>query len=310
LRYRSGVSMLNDMKIGAHTSIAGGLYRAVERSRFFDGTAMQIFSKNNNRWNAPPLSDEVLAAWHGAAGAFPLDSIAIHDSYLINLCSPDQITFARSLEAFIDEHRRAAQLGIRLLNFHPGAAVGRDRGSALEIVAERINMAHEATKDLRTISVIETTAGQGSTLGYRFEEIADIISRVEDGSRVAVCIDTCHIFAAGYDIRTERGYDETMAEFDGMIGIEKLLLMHLNDSKAEFGSRVDRHEHIGKGRIGETAFRMVMSDSRLAMIPKVIETPGGKDLREDMENIALLRSFIPDNLKSECEAAGSVAADR
>ncbi|MEO5929923.1 MAG: deoxyribonuclease IV [Candidatus Kapaibacterium sp.] len=303
------------MKIGAHTSIAGGLYRAVERSRLFDGTAMQIFSKNNNRWNAPPLSEEAIAAWHGAAGAFPLDSIAIHDSYLINLCSTDQITFARSLEAFIDEHRRAAQLGIRLLNFHPGAAVGRERGSALKIVAERINMAHEATKDLRTISVIETTAGQGSTLGYRFEEIADIISRVDDGGRVAVCIDTCHIFAAGYDIRTERGYDEAMEEFDGMIGIGKLALMHLNDSKAELGSRVDRHEHIGKGRIGETAFRMVMSDSRLAMIPKVIETPKGEDLRGDVENIALLRSFIPDDLKSGClgtveTSPDNIAADR
>ncbi|MDB5035238.1 MAG: putative endonuclease 4 [Chlorobi bacterium] len=302
--------MLNDMKIGAHTSVAGGLHLAVGRSRLFNGTAMQIFSKNNSRWTAPPLSDEAVAAWHDAAGAFPLDSVAIHDSYLINLCSPDPVTFARSLDAFIDEHRRAAQLGIRLLNFHPGAAVGRDRGSAVEIVAARINMAHEATKDLDTISVIETTAGQGSTLGYRFDEIAAIIGDIDDGNRVAVCIDTCHIFAAGYDIRTERGYDEAMEEFDGMIGIEKLALMHLNDSKAEFGSRVDRHEHIGRGRIGETAFRMVMSDGRLAMIPKVIETPKGKDLREDVENIALLRSFIPDGLTSECEAGATATIDQ
>lgn len=281
------------MKLGAHTSVAGGVHKAIERSRVFNGTALQIFSKNNNRWQAPPFTDEQLLEWKNAAGTFPLDAVAIHDSYLINLCSPDETTFSRSLDAFVDEHQRAAQLGIRLLNFHPGAACGRERGDAIEIVAERINRAHEATRELDTISVIETTAGQGSTLGYRFEEIAEIIRRVDQKERVAVCLDTCHVFAAGYDISTEKGYEETMAEFDGVIGLSKLVLFHLNDSKAGLGSRVDRHEHIGKGRIGETAFRMLMADPRFIEIPMVIETPKGKDLREDVENLELLRSFAP-----------------
>lgn len=224
-------------------------------------------------------------------------AVAVHDSYLINLCSPDEATFARSYDAFVDEHRRCAALGIRMLNFHPGAACGRDRRSAMALVAEQMNRAHEETADIDTISVIETTAGQGTTLGFRFEEIAAIIEAIDDRSRVAVCLDTCHVFAAGYDIRTEQGYQETMDAFDDIIGLEKLLLFHLNDSKGDFGSRVDRHEHIGKGQIGESAFRMLMADPRFAAVPKVIETPGGKDLREDVENISLLRSFIPEALR-------------
>ncbi len=280
------------MVLGAHTSTAGGLHNAITRSEVFQGTALQIFSKNNNQWSAPPLSQEALAAWHAAADGFPLDAIAIHDSYLINLCSTNEVTYERSLEAFIDEHRRAAQLGIRILNFHPGAAVGRDRGDALKIVSERINQAHEATSDLDTISTIETTAGQGTTLGYRFEEIETIIQGVADRRRIAVCIDTCHVFAAGYDIRTEEGYSDMMEEFDARIGLDLLVLMHLNDSKTELGSRVDRHEHIGKGKIGETPFRMIMNDARLDGVLKVLETPKGKEMLEDIENLTLLRSMV------------------
>lgn len=280
------------MLLGAHTSTAGGLSKAITRSEVFQGTALQIFSKNNNQWSAPPLDEATLAAWHEAADSFPLDAIAIHDSYLINLCSTNEVTYERSLEAFIDEHRRAAQLGIRILNFHPGAAVGRDRGDALKIVAERINQAHEATADLDTISTIETTAGQGTTLGYRFEEIETIIEGVDDRGRVGVCIDTCHVFAAGYDIRTEQGYLDMMEEFDARIGLDYLLLMHLNDSKTDFASRVDRHEHIGKGSIGETPFRMIMNDERLQRVPKVLETPKGKEMLEDIENLTLLRSMV------------------
>jgi len=279
------------MRLGAHTSVAGGLHRAFERLHTFDGTALQIFSKNNNRWSAPDLTGEVVEAWEAAAAGFDRDAIAIHDSYLINLCSPDPVTFQRSFEAFVDEHRRAAQLGIRLLNFHPGAAMGRSREDALDIVAEQINRAHAETAHLDTISVIETTAGQGSTLGYRFDEIARLLERIEDRGRAAVCIDTCHIHAAGYDIRTEEGYERTMEEFDAMIGLDRLALLHLNDAKSAFGSRVDRHEHIGKGQIGEAAFRALMVDPRMQNIPKVLETPKGKDLREDLENITLLRSF-------------------
>lgn len=284
------------MMLGAHTSVAGGLHQAILRSQTFDGTAVQIFSKNNNRWLAPPIAEEQAEAWRSALAASPIHAAAIHDSYLINLCSPDQTTLTRSLDAFVDEHRRAAMLGVRLLNFHPGAACGRDRESAVALVAEMINRAHEETSGLDTVSVIETTAGQGTTLGHRFEEVAAIIAQVEDASRVAVCLDTCHVFAAGYDIRTEAGYLETFQELDALVGLEKLVLFHLNDSKTDLGSRVDRHEHIGKGRIGEEAFRLLMSDPRFVDVPKVIETPKGKDLREDVENLTLLRSFVPAGL--------------
>lgn len=287
--------MFAPMILGAHTSVAGGLHRAVERSQTFAGTALQIFSKNNNRWAAPPLDTDAIEQWQSAlAGSpIPLSAVAIHDSYLINLCSPDETTLSRSIEAFIDEHRRAGQLGVRLLNFHPGAACGRDQESAIALVAQNINHAHEATQGLDTISVIETTAGQGTTLGAKFEEIAAIIAQIDDQSRVGVCLDTCHVFAAGYDIRTEYGYHEMIEEFDSLIGLERLLLFHLNDSKASLGSRVDRHEHIGKGKIGEEGFRALMADERFTNVPMVIETPKGKEMLEDIENLNLLRSFVP-----------------
>jgi deoxyribonuclease-4 len=289
--------------------MAGGLYKAITRSEPFGGTAVQIFSKNNNRWSAPPLSAEEIALWKQTLEISPISAVAIHDSYLINLCSPTVETFERSLEAFIDEHRRAAALGIRLLNFHPGAACGQERDRAVAIVAERMNRAHEETRGLDTISVIESTAGQGSCLGNSFEEIAAIIADIDETNRVGVCLDTCHLFAAGYDISTESGYLETMEEFDATIGFDRLLLLHLNDSKGALGSRLDRHEHIGKGQIGETAFRMIMADERLRGIPKVIETPKGKDFAEDIVNIALLRSFIPGGSGGDAAVAEESAVE-
>ena len=280
------------MLLGAHTSVAGGLHRAIERSEAFNGTAVRIFSKNNNRWQERARTDEELAAWHEALDRSPIGAVAIHDSYLINLCSPDPATFARSYDAFVDEHRRAALLGVRLLNFHPGAAIDRDPADAAAIVAEQINRTHEETAGLDTISVIETTAGQGSTLGRSFQEIASIIERIHDSSRVGVCVDTCHVFAAGYDIGSEAGYNETFDAFGETIGLERLVLFHLNDSKGALGSHLDRHEQIGQGQIGEGAFRMVMNDERFREVPKVIETPKGPNFEHDVTNIALLRSFI------------------
>lgn len=283
------------MKLGAHTSVAGGLHKAVERSATFGGTALQIFSKNNNQWAVKPLTDEIADTWFQSLADSPIaaGAVAIHDSYLINLCATNDETFRKSYDAFLDEHRRAERLGVRLLNFHPGAAMERDRESAIAIIAEQINRVHQATQGFSTISVLETTAGQGTTIGYRFEELADIIRSVDDKDRIAVCLDTCHVFAAGYDIGTEQGYEETMAEFDALIGLDRLVLFHLNDSKRELGSRVDRHEHIGKGCIGETAFRMIMADERFCEVPKVIETPKGPEMLEDIENLNLLRSFVP-----------------
>lgn len=288
------------MLLGAHTSVAGGLYKAVERSRIFGGTALQIFSKNNNQWSGKELTEDVIRDWFDALQDSPIDlsATAIHDSYLINLCATNPETFRKSYDAFLDEHRRAERLGVKLLNFHPGAAIDRDRESAIGIIAEQVNRIHEETKGFSTVSVLETTAGQGTTIGYRFEELAAIIDQIEDRDRVAVCIDTCHVFAAGYDISTEGGYDSMMEEFDSLIGLDRIMLFHLNDSKREAGSRVDRHDHIGKGCIGETPFRMLMADARFESVPMVIETPKGKDLIEDVENLNLLRSFIPTGVTS------------
>ena len=290
-------SYISIMRLGAHTSIAGGLHKAIELSKTFNGTALQIFSKNNNQWTGKPLTDKAVDQWSQAVSEspIPLEATAIHDSYLINLCSNNPDTFGKSYTAFVDEHRRAERLGIRLMIFHPGAAMDKDRDSAIAIIAEQVNKVHEETTTLSTISVLETTAGQGTTIGYRFEELADIIDKIDDKNRVAVCLDTCHVYAAGYDISTEDGYHETMETFDGLIGLDKLVLFHLNDSKRELGSRVDRHEHIGKGHIGEVAFRMLMTDDRFAEVPKIIETPKSTDLHEDVENLDLLRSFVPDS---------------
>ncbi len=296
------------MKLGAHSSIAGGLSRAIERAGEYNGTAIQIFSKNQHQWARRPLDPDAVRRWKQALDCSPIESVAIHDSYLINLCSSDSQTLRRSFDAFVDEHRRAAELGVRLLNFHPGAAVDRDREEAIDLVAERLNRAHEATDELDTISVIETTAGQGTTLGWRFEEIARIMQQVDDRSRVGVCIDTAHVFAAGYDIRTEREYDNTIAEFDDVIGLRHLVLIHLNDSKTRLGSRVDRHEHIGRGEIGETAFRMIMADERLREVPCVIETPKGHNAEMDIVNIELLRSFIPRKLRTSKSRTGRTHA--
>ncbi|MBL0331488.1 MAG: deoxyribonuclease IV [Chlorobiota bacterium] len=277
--------------LGAHTSIAGGLHLAIENSRIFNGTALQIFSKNNNQWQGKVITHEMIDLWNEALSKSPIREIAIHDSYLINLCSPDDSTLEKSKEAFLDEHLRAEMLGIRLLNFHPGAAVTRSLAESISLVAENINIIHDKTKNQRTISVIELTAGQGTTLGSKFEEVAEIINLIEDKNRVGVCIDTCHIFAAGYDIRTKLSYEKTIEEFDKIIGLNNLKLIHLNDSKQGLGSRKDRHEHIGKGNIGIDGFKFIMQDNRLIDVPMVIETPKEKELLEDIDNIKLLRSL-------------------
>lgn len=288
----NGLTKAKEKKLlGAHTSMAGGLHKAIERSEIFGGTALQIFSKNNNQWQGKPLTAEIINQWNTSLQSSPIQAVAIHDSYLINLCSPNEITLEKSLQAFIDEHERAELLGIKLLNFHPGAAVSRNKDEAIKLVAENINVAHDKTKNQSTISVIELTAGQGTTLGASFEEVAEMIYLIEDKNRVGVCIDTCHIFAAGYDIRTDAAYKLTMKNFDAVIGLDKLMLMHLNDSKQGLGSRKDRHEHIGKGHIGFDGFKFVMQDEKLQHIPMVLETPKGDECLEDIENMRVLREL-------------------
>lgn len=279
--------------LGAHMSIAGGLYTAFERANRVGCTAMQIFTKNSNQWNDPVISSGDVSKYRDAENKSKVRTVVSHDSYLINLCGATETLLEKSRKAFVSEIKRCALLGIKYVIFHPGAHTVLERKEAVKLVADSINDSHEKTRALDVVTLIETTAGQGTTLGSSFEEIAEMISHVKDKSRVGVCIDTCHIFAAGYDIRSKDTYEAAMKDFDRIIGLDLLHAVHLNDAKKPLNSRVDRHEHIGKGEIGRAAFRFIMNDDRLTSVPKMLETPKGDDgYKMDIVNLKLLRSFI------------------
>ncbi|HUN66843.1 MAG TPA: deoxyribonuclease IV [Bacteroidota bacterium] len=279
----------SDPFIGAHESIAGGVHRAFERAESVDCRALQVFTKNTNQWRAAPLGANDVTNYKTAASKSSIRFVMAHDSYLINLCASDPVQREKSLEAFVDELRRCEQLGIGYLNFHPGAHTGRGEAAGMEQMIGALNEAHDRTPGMTVKSVVETTAGQGTVLGYRFEQIREILDGVTDRKRMAVCIDTCHIFAAGYDLRTEAAYEATIREFESVVGLGHLVAIHVNDSKKPLGSRVDRHEHIGKGAIGLSGFRFLMRDDRLRRVPKILETPKGEDLKEDRMNLSILR---------------------
>lgn len=281
-----------NLLLGAHTSISGGVSTSIDRASELKFTAIQIFSKNNNRWKAKPLEDKKIESFKKKWKESNIDYIVVHDSYLINLCAKGKPLLKKSRNAFIDELNRCEQLGIEYLNFHPGAHTGQGEENGLKIIAESINIAHSETKNYKVKSMLETTAGQGTTLGYTFEQLRKIIDMVDEKDRMCVCIDTAHIFAAGYDIKSEKGYKKTMKDFDDIIGLDLLKCFHMNDSKKELGSKVDRHEHIGKGFIGKEGFTNIMNDKRIVKVPKILETPKGKDMNEDKENLKTLRSLI------------------
>ena len=278
--------------LGAHTSITGGVSKSVPLAEKLGFTAMQIFTKNNNRWAAKPLEEDEIQKFKSLLAASPIKFVVSHDSYLINLCAKDETNLQKSRDAFVDELERCEALGIEYLNFHPGAHGGQGEEEAIKIIAESLNIAHDKTKGFNVSSMLELTAGQGTNLGYRFEHIAKIIELVDESERMTACIDTAHIFAAGYNIKDESEYDKVIKEFDEIIGLDRLKCFHMNDSKKELGSRVDRHEHIGKGFIGLEGFRNIMNDERLTHIPKILETPKGKEQLEDIENLRVLRSLI------------------
>ena len=278
--------------LGAHMSIEGGLHMAFERIRIVRGESLQIFSKNQRQWMASPLSpaeiESFLQAWE-EWGKVP---VAVHDSYLINLANPDTKKASRAVEAFADEIKRTTQLHIPYLIMHPGSHVGAGIEEGLRQLTANLDRAFEASGVSSSFMVLlETTAGQGTGLGSSFEELAQVISHSKYPQLLGVCFDTCHAFAAGYDISTVGGYSKPFAAFDATIGLARLKFFHLNDSKKELGSRVDRHEHIGKGKIGLGGFRLLMNDPRFADHPMVLETPKEKDLKEDIKNLKLLRSL-------------------
>jgi deoxyribonuclease IV len=278
--------------LGAHTSTSGGVSKAIILAEKLNFTAIQIFTKNNNRWEAKPLDLNEVKKFKKLWKQSKIEFIVSHDSYLINLCAKDEINLEKSRNAFIDELERCELLGIKHLNFHPGAHVGQGEEDGLKIIAESLNIAHSKTQNFEVSSMIELTAGQGTTLGYRFEHIAKIIELVENPERITTCIDTAHIFAAGYNIKDDLEYEKVIIEFDSIIGLDKLQCFHFNDSKKDLGTRVDRHEHIGKGFIGIEGFKNLMNDKRLSHIPKILETPKGKEQLEDIENLNVLRGLI------------------
>jgi len=260
-------------RIGAHVSAAGGVENAPLNARAIGATAFALFTKNQRQWVAKPLNKASIDAFKAnleEVGIAP-QHVLPHDSYLINLGHPEAEPLAKSRAAFLDEMRRCEQLGLSLLNFHPGSHLKKlSEEESLAIVAESINRALAETDGVT--AVIENTAGQGTNLGYRFEHLAAIIDQVEDKSRVGVCLDTCHTFTAGYDLRTAEACEATFAEFEKVVGFRYLRGMHLNDSKPELGARVDRHDSLGKGKLGWEPFRYIMNDARFEEIPMVLET--------------------------------------
>jgi deoxyribonuclease IV len=278
--------------LGAHMSISGGLHTSIERARSVNCTAMQIFVKNNMQWFARPLTPEEIAAFLNHTQRGELLSIFAHANYLINLAATNPQFHANSLRALSEELIRADQLKLPFLVLHPGAHLGAGEEAGLDKVIESMNRVFRRIPKVKTRIALETTAGQGSCLGHTFEQIAYIISRVREPERLGVCLDTAHVFAAGYDISSESAFRKTLREFDRVIGRDRLVAIHVNDSKTARGSRVDRHEHIGKGKIGLDAFGFIMGNRRFHKIPKVLETPKGKDLVEDVENLKTLRGLI------------------
>lgn len=280
------------MRLGAHESIAGGLHKAFDRALSATCDAVQIFVKSNRSWAVKPLAEDEIAQFKAMAEETGIRPVVGHTSYLLNLGSPDELLWEKSRNMLITELERCKALGIPWLVLHPGAHVGSGEEAGLARVAEGLGEVHAATPGLRTQVLLETTAGQGSSLGHTFEQLARIIELTPHGERLGVCLDTCHVFAAGYELRTAEGYAATMEAFDQALGLERLKALHLNDSKGERGNRKDRHEHIGKGHIGLEGFRNVVNDPRLAGLPGLLETPKGDDLREDRENLAVLRSLM------------------
>jgi deoxyribonuclease IV len=284
--------------LGAHMSIGGGVHTAIERGRSIGCTAVQMFVKNNMQWFARPLTREEIRAFCNHVQRGKLLSIFAHANYLINLAATNPQFHANSLRALAEELTRANQLELPFLVLHPGAHLGAGEEAGLEKIVGSINAVLHALPKVKTKIALETTAGQGSCLGHTFEQIAFIIDNVREPQRVRVCLDTAHVFAAGYDIGSEAAVRKMFRQFDRTIGLERLAAIHLNDSKTPRGSRVDRHEHIGKGKIGLNAFRVILCDRHFRNIPKVLETPKGRDLREDVENLKTLRGLIETKSRS------------
>lgn len=279
----------NKLLIGAHTSAAGGAYNALLEGQQIGATTIQLFTANQKRWDSKPIDPEGVDMWKKTLKETGLRDIMSHDSYLINLGAPDADNLDKSRRAFQQEIERCQQLEISYLNFHPGAALKEDPQKCLETIVESLLLMAPLLDKGPLRLLLEATAGQGSSVGYRFEHLDYILSRVHHKIPVGVCIDTCHIFAAGYDIRTAEAWNKTLEEFDRIVGLKHLYAFHVNDSAKPLGSRVDRHKPLGEGEIGLECFKFLMTDPRTCNLPKYLETPDGPPLWE--KEIQMLRKF-------------------
>lgn len=280
------------MRLGAHESISGGLHLAFDRAQSVGCDAVQLFVKSSRAWAVKPLTEEEIRLFQERAAQTGIHPVVGHASYLPNPAAPDEDLWRKSVETLIVELERCEALGIPYLVLHPGSHMGTGEEEGLRRVARALGEIHAATSGFRARILLETTAGQGHNLGYRFEQLAWLIENTPEGDRLGVCLDTCHVFAAGYDLRTPEAYEETLATFDRIIGLDRLCVVHFNDCKGPLGGRLDRHEHIGKGQLGLEAFRLFVNDPRFADLPGLLETPKSEDLHEDRENLAVLRSLV------------------
>lgn len=282
--------MKNPMNFGAHVSVAGGVDKAPARGEKLGCKSIQIFTKNQMQWEASPLENQAIQKFKENVDKYHIDTVVTHASYLINLGSPEEEKLEKSRQAYLDEIQRCHQLDIPYLVVHPGAHMGSGESEALETIAESINLAHAETEGSTVMTLLENTAGQGTNVCYDFSHLKTIIDDVEDQTRIGVCIDTSHLFAAGYDLRTEETYDQSWEKFENAVGFEWLKVFHLNDSKKELGTRVDRHDNLGKGHLGLEPFRFLLNDERFYGIPMILETPGGD--KWYTKNLQLMRDLV------------------
>ena len=278
--------------LGAHMSISGGLYKAIQRIQKVGGTALQIFSKNQRQWRVPSLTEESIQTFKEEWQKWGRYPVAVHTSYLINLAAKNKDILKRSVSAFADELKRAALLGIPFVIIHPGSHGGEGVKTGLKKVVQSLDRSLELSETTEVMILLETTAGQGTNLGASFEELAFILEKSKYQEKLGVCVDTAHIFAAGYDLRTPTAYARTFDLLEKNIGLSRVRFFHLNDSRTALGSRKDRHEHIGQGQIGLAGFKLLLNDPRFQDHPMVLETPKGKDLLEDIENLKVLNSLF------------------
>ena len=278
-----------EVLLGAHMSIAGGMPLAVSRAVETECRVLQVFVKNASRWEGRALPESECREFRDAVREAGLAAVVAHDSYLINLASPDEDLWERSIAALTDEMERCDRLGLDRLVAHPGAHLGAGERAGVRRIAAALDRVLETAGDSGVGIVLETTAGQGSSMGHRFEHLRDLLAAAARPERLSVCLDTCHVFAAGYDIRDRESYERTFEEFDRVVGLDRLTVLHLNDSRRPLGSRVDRHAHIGEGEIGLEAFSLLVNDVRFEAVPKILETPKEED--GDRRNLARLRSL-------------------